>query len=278
MSETNDEQVRRTIMESMNKSYGSIDNTIMNIRRYHDNNKPLDNYVVCATSSFRMREIPEAKRSALAKLMRLQARRVFDFYGTEKEENRRTFQQTMFVLGSNGKAYDIPLVLEFVERDRESSGEYDPIYSVMSVKDGVLTRKEAPKEQGKNRFLFFTMEALRRLVVFNPDSEEYSERLMQICGRLFYEVRGPGKLENLDCCDCLRPVFADFNENGLNLALDCAKKTNHKSVTRWLQHEIKEESGRWQRLEIWPEIVQPSAERKEHARKIVAELEARILT
>ncbi len=196
------------------KEFGEIGDTIIRLLEYHQKNKILDKYVANATLSFRLRDIPEDKREDLAELMRLQTKRIWGHYGLEQEINRYILNQSLFTLGSFGNAGDISLILNFIKKDRQISGDYDSDNKQLIIWDNTACFSKSPKIKRKNRFIQSSTEALRRILILHPkESENYSEEVRSTFKQLFEDILDSEELsdenDKFHCLRCsLKPLLA----------------------------------------------------------------------
>jgi hypothetical protein len=166
------------------------DSLMSGIRKYHEEDRSLDGYVDGGTIAFRILSIPQEKRGATADLMRMQITRIKDHYGLHDNGNKNIFGDSLLVLGSYGDARDIPLILDFIEEDKNTLGEYiDPAQKVMTLRNGRITFVDSPLVITNNRFMFHTLEGLRRLLIRNADKvdEGKSKEVRRVCGDLLEE-------------------------------------------------------------------------------------------
>ncbi|MDP3027006.1 MAG: hypothetical protein Q8N63_04820 [Nanoarchaeota archaeon] len=227
------------------KEFGKIGDTITRLGEYHQKDKILDEYVANATLSFRLRDVPEDKRKDLAELMRLQTKRIWDHYGLEQEINRHILNQSLFTLGSFGNSQDIPLILDFIKKDQQISGDYEPpIGRMMTIKGNNLSFSKIPKIKRKNRFIASSTEAIRRILILHPkESENYSEDVRSTFKQLFEDILNSKELsDETDKFHCLhfslKPLLARLDEESMQTALYCASIANDLALDYFIKDNI----------------------------------------
>ena len=227
------------------KEFGKIGDTIIRLGEYHQKDKILDKYVANATLSFRLRDVPENKREDLAELMRLQTKRIWNHYGLEQEINRYILNQSFFTLGSFGNAKDIPLMLDFIKKDQQISGDYESLIGrMMTIKGNNLSLSKIPKIKRKNRFISSSTEAIRRILIFHPkESENYSEDVRLTFKQLFENILNSKELsDETDKFHCLhlslKPLLARLDEESMQTALYCASIANDLALDYFIKDNI----------------------------------------
>jgi len=256
------------------KEFGKIGDTIIRLGEYHQKDKILDEYVANATLNFRLRDIPEDKKDDLAKLMRLQTKRIWNHYGLEQEINRYILNHSLFVLGSCGNAEDIPLILDFVKKDQQISGDYNPNYRRLIIRGDTACFSKTQKIKRKNRFIDSLTESLRRILILHPkESENYSDDIRSTFKQLFKDILDSKELldetDKFHCLHCsLKPLLARLDEKSMQTALYCASITNDSTFDYFIKSDIIKNMGDLQLVGQTEWLKQKS----EYAQKIVGGL------
>jgi len=246
---------RRAITEllinyfSSNNSYGQmakLANSLINgVRNYHQENRNLDDYVEGATVSFRRLRPPENRIEELVDLMRMQNQRIWDYYGFKNKKNRTIFGQSLLVLGCYGNLEDIPLILEFIEKDKTTFGEYDPMEKIMNLKDGRI-EDSSPILGRNNRFLDYTLSSLQKILSRNADNvgKRNSEEVRRVCGNLLKDFTNPDLISGLGpfhySSSTLRTLSARLDSQDLLLGLKYVQSSGDEALAENMLRAIND--------------------------------------